>query len=310
MPVPAPFAEPPRGARAASDRGPTDKHWQVLLSSVRSGDCIPFLGAGASLGFGDEAGLPTGPAVARALAEKCRYPGVDTGDLLRVAQYASIELDAHLVRRFIHKQLSRDVRPSIVHRIIASLPFHYVLTTNFDSLMERAFGEQDFAGAPAGKKAPSVAGYELRGDAQFLPKATEGAPVVYKLHGSLEKLNTMLVMEDDIVEFLSCLILGDPPFPPEIKGLFEDHSILFIGYGLKDWNVRVMLRALRGKKVARGDLTSFAVQKRPSEDSLAREWDNSVMLWERKESVQCFDVDAVAFVQELKRRYDAGEGEL
>lgn len=281
---------------------PADQDWQLILRRVRSENCIPFLGAGASLGFGNGAGLPTAAQLAANLALGCNYPCPNPTDLLRVAQYYEIVHDPHDLRTFIRDLiLKAGARPSVVHTTLAALPFRVVLTTNFDKLMERAF--EDAA------KAPQTAYYERYGDRREPEKPTLHEPLVYKLHGTIDELDSMVVTENDIVEFAACVMFGDPPLPEVIKGLFADDSLLFIGYGLKDWNVRVMLRAFREKRrPGKRSTASFAVQRRPAGDGLGQEWERTVLFWKEAEGLRCYDMDAVEFVTELKRRYDAGQG--
>jgi hypothetical protein len=185
--------------------------------------------------------------------------------------------------------------------VIARLPVRYVLTTNFDDLMERAFKNQ--------QKNPEVAMYEMRGDRQQeLHIGTKEAPLVYKLHGSLDRKDRkMIVTEDDVIEFISCLMVGNPPLHPQIKRLFVDYSILFIGYGLKDWTIRVMLRALKGgENFGTPGVTCFAIQRRPEERCFAAEWEKSVFYW-GKNDLRCFDVDAVEFAEKLMGHYTKGK---
>jgi hypothetical protein len=280
---------------------PTEDDWRLILLRILNGKCVPFLGAGASLGTREQPGLPTASRLAGALAAESRYPGLDKTDFLRIAQYHQMVFDPHYLREAIDRELKvKNLCPGLVHRTIASLPFPYVLTTNFDRLMERAFEE-------VGKRA-NVVCYEIHGNAREVDRPTVNEPLLYKLHGSLEKPSTMIATEDDVIEFLSCLLLGDPGLPPTVKQLFEQASILFIGYGLKDLNIRVLLRALRGRRVnTSGEIYSFAIQRRPDEPSLAQEWDRTVLYWGKKDSLRCFDMDALDFVDELQRRFAAME---
>jgi hypothetical protein len=274
-----------------------EKDFRLIVEKIKTERCVPFLGAGVSLGFGGP-GLPTGAELARSLAESCDYPGPDKSDLYRVAQYYELDNDRESLHRRVRLALQKpNVRPSLVHEAIAKLPVRYVLTTNFDDLMERAFRDQ--------QKSPEVAMYEMRGDRQqSLPLGTKEAPLIYKLHGSLDRKEQKLILtEDDIIEFISCVMVGDPPLPDVIKQLFENYSVLFIGYGLKDLTVRVMLRALRGgKSLGAPGVASFAIQRRPQDTGLAAEWDKSVIYFSQS-NLRCFDVDAVEFAKELADRY-------
>lgn len=284
----------------------TDDDWRLILKRIRAEECVPFLGAGASMGYEGQAGLPTGGEVAEAMARDCGYPGKDRTDFLRVAQYYETAMDADLLRTFILKQIKApNVRPGLVHSTLAALPLRYVLTTNFDTLMEEAFRAN-----PSPAKTPQMAYYNRHDpQEQALASPTVAAPLVYKLHGSLEDPMAMIVTEDDVVDFVSCILVEAPRLPSVIKSLFKDSSLLFIGYGLKDWNVRILLRAIRGGRQAkRSTKASYAIQHKPDDRELAREWENSVKYWDLKEGVRCCNLDAVGFVTELKRRYDAGEG--
>lgn len=284
--------------------GMSDDDWDLLVMRIRDQHCLPFLGAGVSIGSGPDPGLPTGAQLAQSLAEDCKYPGADKWDLFRVCQYYSVARDAHAMRVAIRQKLRvPGVQPTPVHRLLAQLPFPWVLTTNFDSLMERAF-------EGAGKN-PRVAIYVRRADRKELQPATEAEPLVYKLHGSVDQVDTLIASEDDVIDFAACLLQDNPELPSLIARLFETTSLLFIGYGLRDWNVRMMLRALRKRKGLAGppEIASYAIQRRPKDVAAASEWEKSVMYWDRYESLRCFDIDAPVFLEELVRRFAAAEAQ-
>lgn len=280
----------------------TPADWRLLCNRIRDGKCVPFLGAGASMGYEGAHGLPTAAELAAMLAEEAMYPGVDRNDFLRVCQYYELTFDQYELRRQIGKRLKQaEAGPGSIHKALAALPVSCVLTTNYDSLMEQAFQE-------AGKQ-PVPAIHDLHGDKVDLEEPTESRPLVYKFHGTIERPTTMICTEDDVIEFLSKLITGVPPLPPFIKQAFLDSSILFIGYGLKDWNIRVMLRALRGPN-RDSKSKSFAIQRRPvGDESMAADWEASVLYWDRREHVRCFDMDAVEFVTTLAEKYGSAAGE-
>jgi hypothetical protein len=280
----------------------SEEELDLIVERIEEEKCVPFLGAGVSLGFNGP-GLPTASKLAEALAQACGYPGPDRQDIFRVAQYYELAKDRESLHRKIRTELKvPNIAPSRIHEVIAKLPIRHVLTTNFDDLMERALRSE-------GKK-PAVAMYELRGDCQQLSEATKEAPLVYKLHGSLDRPDRKLIVtEDDVIEFISCLMLGEPQLPAPIKRLFAEQSILFIGYGLKDWTVRVMLRALRGGKgLLTPGVASFAIQRRPTDAGLAAEWEKSVIYF-GKSDLRCYDMDAVEFIDALMAHYQKKQEE-
>jgi NAD-dependent SIR2 family protein deacetylase len=284
-------------AVGAGPMAPTD--WLTLLGSIRDRECIVFLGAGASTMPDGQIGLPTASALSNELAEECRYPGTDKSDFLRVCQFYELTMGGHRLRKQIIKKLNvPGVQPGRLHELIAALPIQNVLTTNYDGLMESAF---QMVG-----KTPKVAVYDI--DGRGSPADVSGddnSPLVYKLHGSMEDPRTMLCTEDDIVQFLACILLGDPPLLANVRTLFRNHTILFVGYGLKDWNIRAMIRALRGSGKRRNDwIRSFALQRRfDTSAAAAADWQQSVLYWDRKENVHCLDLDVIGFFEDLVRRH-------
>ena len=269
-------------------------NWPAILLHLKKQKLVPFLGAGASFSSNGAPGLPGGGKLAESLAKECEYPGKDKTDLLRVAQFYALTMGETVLRESVNEMLSRpDVQPGKIHNSLAAWPVEVVLTTNFDNLMERAF-------IINGKDATKTI-YDRLGDQEQIKIApTVHAPLVYKLHGSLDDIDSMIMTEDNYIDFLISLIEGNPKIPDKIKNIFDSNSILFIGYGLKDWNIRVLLRYFR-----KNDRRSFAVLRGPavaSDQSAAREWDSMVLYWEKKE-ISVYNCDALEFLRELDRRY-------
>jgi hypothetical protein len=75
--------------------------------------------------------------------------------------------------------------------------------------------------------------------------------------------------------------------PPDILNHFRDRHFLFLGYGLRDWNLRVLLNNLRQ------DLNkSWAIDLYPSE--------LETRLW-RSRSVNIFQLSIDDFVANLRK---------
>ena len=293
----------PASEPGGTAQGLLPEHWELILDKLAEPDplCVAFLGAGASLGSKGQPGLPSASQLAHAMARRCEYPGPDPYDFLRVAQFFEEKREPYALRSFLCKQLDAKqagVAPTAVHRIIARLPFRYVLTTNFDELMEEAYAD------PQVNKKPQVCYYRRFGPMEALPPATAQTPVVYKLHGTIKDWESMVVTEHDVVEFMSCVFLQKPPLPDVIRGLFKTHSVLFIGYGLKDWNVRVLIQAIRnGERGTRCGIKSYAVQRRPNcPPGLGREWDSLVEFWDKQANLVCANMDATEFASALEQQ--------
>jgi hypothetical protein len=66
---------------------------------------------------------------------------------------------------------------------------------------------------------------------------------VFHLHGHVGDPDTMLVTEDDYLDFLA--VSRQPKvIPPRIERAFTDAWLLFLGYRIEDLEFRVLLRSL------------------------------------------------------------------
>jgi hypothetical protein len=96
-------------------------------------------------------------------------------------------------------------------------------------------------------------------------------PVVLKIHGSIDRSEEgrdgFVITEDDYIEYLA----GEPlekMLPDDILTKLRRNHLLFLGYSLRDWNLRVFLRRL--KRNPRLAFKAWAVM--PSVDSLEKEF--------------------------------------
>ena len=78
-----------------------------------------------------------------------------------------------------------------------------------------------------------------------------GRPVVFHLHGHIDDFDSFVLTEDDYLDFMvnarryeSVQATEVQVIPPKVNELISTTSLLFLGYGLRDWNLRVLLRAL------------------------------------------------------------------
>src|SRR5579871_4419239 len=142
----------------------SERDWGLIIERIRTGQCAVFLGAGASAGGPGGSGIPTASEIAEYLAvaatdPKDHYGGPQKYDLLRMAQYLeSVEDRKFLCDKIIDKINNPKFAPGAVHRDLAALPFSFYLTTNFDTLMEKALEEQSLPKQVL-KKRPNTACY-------------------------------------------------------------------------------------------------------------------------------------------------------
>jgi hypothetical protein len=126
---------------------------EVLGETVRSQQCILFLGAGvhapppegSGFSYPPEQRPPIGSALSRELAAACdfeaRFPGEDPGNLQRVALAYEIDSSRSRLVDALVDAVDVGKAPSPMLRALERLDFSLVITTNYDQLFERALRE-------------------------------------------------------------------------------------------------------------------------------------------------------------------------
>jgi len=249
---------------------------------------IPFLGAGASLGGrapgtkweqGQAACLPNGGELADYLAQRTEFPPDELPDLAKVAQYYNVVGGREALDGELHEIFNCDFPITPLHTFLAEVPKPIlIVTTNYDDLIERAFDakgrEYDVV---IHTTDPSI-GDRLLWRQHGNDKVNEIIPnkldidldavtVIYKMHGAVDRQNPArdqyVITEDDYIDFLTRMT-KNKAIPVIFAEPFQTRHFLFLGYGLRDWNLRVVLnrieKDLRRQKGAR----SWAIQYNPS----------------------------------------------
>ena len=172
----------------------------------------------------------------------------------------------------------------------AGLPL--IVTTNYDEVLEAAFL---LAGEPfdlvtyfidrEGQRGKfwhllhASEHYLKRADAATLaaapwqlitpPNTYAGLPVnertiILKIHGAVDRADkdqsSFVITEDDYIDFLSQMDFANP-LPKMLAAMMKDTHFLFLGYGLRDWNLRVILQRIWGAQ--KRSYNSWAIQLNP-----------------------------------------------
>ena len=244
--------------------------WERALSKIREGRCTPFIGAGASAEY-----VPVAGDLAAAIATKYRFPFDDNRDLARVTQYATVCEGGD--RQFVKQRFCRDVFEHVAqphydvqdepHAVLADLGLPIYITTNYDDFMFDALAYRgrlpqraicpwyttDRAEiAEATKLFEETAGYN----------PDSGQPIVYHLHGHHSIPESMVLTEDDYIEFL-VRISSEDLLPPVIKSALRSRMLLFVGFSLADWTFRVIFQGLLSARSSLGGHTHVSVQLPP-----------------------------------------------
>ncbi len=147
-----------------------------------------------------------------------------------------------------------------LHRDLASLPFTLCISTTPDRFLLNAFRETQ-------GKAPTHDFYNFQPDPKRVrapaPMPATGIsaanPLIYELYGSLDETNSLVLTENDLLDFLVSVTRQTPPLHPYVTGYLSDPyvSFLFLGFGFHQWYIRVLLHAL---KAGGHELPSLALE--------------------------------------------------
>lgn len=300
-----------------SESAPLAPPYRLILDGLHQGLVIPFLGAGASQSRARPAGtdderpaifIPTAHELASYLARKSEFPSDEAIDLAKVAQYYNLVGGRTPLHRELHHIFNRDFPIAPLHNFLASInrPL-LIVTTNYDDLIERAFIER---GRPFDvvihtsdpKIGDRLLWLEHGADAPLeispnrldidLTKVT----VVYKMHGAVDRRvpdrDQYVITEDDYIDFL-VRMTKNRAVPAIFAELFQSSHFLFLGYSLRDWNLRVILNRLQSEGRRASDIISWGIQYKPS--MLERKF------WQKR-GVEVYDMPLDEFVNELAAR--------
>jgi hypothetical protein len=229
--------------------GFTVRDWKDLFYYINEKNTTPFLGAGiAREHFG------SGSELAEKIAEDFGYPFHGTSNLAKVAQFAEITGgDPFRVRKFVAdyikaKELPDFNNPLEPHRILAKLDLPIYITTNYDHLMFEALkndGKNPIIEFCRWNDLTEIQGKSSVFDEIVPHNFDYKNPLVYHIHGEVDNPQSMVLTEDDYLNFIVKLHLDiDKLFPSQIRIAFGSSSIIFIGYSLSDWNLRIILRKI------------------------------------------------------------------
>jgi len=294
--------------------------WKVILGRIKEGKCTPFLGAGVNFGI-----LPLGAQIAHEWASEENFPLRSCDDLASVSQFIAVKYkDSIIPKDKILARFRSERKPDFSQsddrleclRALADLPLPVYLTTNYDDLMVQALTHtvpkknprREVCRWHTGRKAiPSVIIGENppSRDPLLLRQWEVANPIVFHLHGSDEDSQSLVLTEDDYLDFLVNISKKQKILPTRIQQALTDASLLFIGYRLRDINFRVIYRGLVQSMEGSLRRLNVTVQMKPPEDNAGDEVAAETYLENYFDDlkVTVFWGTATQFAKELRNRW-------
>ncbi len=285
-----------------------DDHYDEVLRALTAGRLVPVLGPGV-------AGGAPGVDLAALLVERFELRAAEGRGLAYISQLVAARNGIGPLHDELHLALDRDFEPSLLHSWLASLPpllrdrglpQQLIVTTAFDKAVERAFAAVDepldvvsyiAAGRDRGKFvhfAPGGSGAVVEEPNAYAGLELDERTVLLKIHGQVERgpvreRESFAVSEDDHIDYLAGIEAAGN-VPVQLAARLRRSHLLFLGYAVGDWSLRVFLRRVWGAD--RLTYRSWAVQS--AAEPVARE------LW-RERGVDAYDIELQQYSEELVR---------
>jgi len=283
-------------------------------------------------------------------ANEINYPMVDAHNLARVAQYYQVEQKESLLAKTkylkfltnylldinaddenyqdvvsqlrtqeatfseIVQQLDFPRFPSGMEdplRVLAKLPLKIYVTTSYYNFIERALEAENkkphtqvcfWSGGKLSAKP------EHTPDPLFEPTDTE--PAVYHLFGLEDYPQTLVLSEDDYMNFLISVVedtnTQNPLVPLRLREGLAESRLLLLGYRAQDWDFRVLFRFILKYRSIESAPRGMLMQLKPGEKQSGN-MEKSVEYLGQYFDKKQFDVDwtnSEKFIQKLWIEWD------
>jgi len=191
---------------------------RFLAEELGKGKLVVFVGAGVS----KNSGLPEWKELIKDYAD---YKGIDkftSKQFLTIPEEVFERYGSLKYYEIAEKRFSGKYVPNSIHRILKEMDLTYIITTNYDTLIE-----------------DEIKNLQVVSKDEDLPY-TSSNKMLIKMHGDFKNKNIVLKKSDyDNYEKNFQLI------STLIKGLFTTNTVLFIGYSYNDTNVQQIMNWIK-----------------------------------------------------------------
>ncbi|UCH93308.1 MAG: toll/interleukin-1 receptor domain-containing protein [Candidatus Aminicenantes bacterium] len=223
-------------------------NWDTLIYAIKQNKCILMLGPDAAAVEVEGKKRMLTEILADELAEKIdpeTRKKFSTSDLAQVAQYYYDNRGGRgpLQTRVSKFYEARKILCSKLHQNLAALPFYFTVTTAHDNMFPEALKKEG--------KVPKIEWYNFRGHNERIVKAmgTVDQPLVFYLYGIVDEPESLLITEDDLLDFLVTLIRKGTLQRNILNELQDENkNFLFLGFGFRHWHLRILLHLLTDRE--------------------------------------------------------------
>jgi len=216
---------------------------RFLAEELEKGKLVVFVGAGVS----KNSGLPKWEELIKDYADYRGIKEFTSKQFLTIPEeiferYGSLKYYEIAEKRFLGKYV-----PNSIHRILKKMKLTYIITTNYDTLIE-----------------DEIKNLQIVSKDEDLPY-TNSNRMLIKMHGDFENKNIVLKKSDyDNYEKNFQLI------STLVKGLVTTNTVLFIGYSYSDTNVQQIMNWIKEilkEKTRKAFLVEFTNEDNKEEEN-------------------------------------------
>lgn len=207
-----------------------------IKKALENEKLVIFVGAGIS----KNSGVPTWGHLVREYAKKLNYTQCpsclfkthhcqetcqnkyrfSTDEYIKIPQYFyshDTSINHQEYYNLLKQEFNKDFKPNLLNELIISLKPEHIITTNYDHLLDHYQ-------------------YEVIKSDRDLLKASSNHYLI-KMHGDIDDVENIVFKEDDYLRFSHTHSLIEL----YVKSLLIDHTFLFVGYSLNDYNLKMFL---------------------------------------------------------------------
>jgi len=276
--------------------------WDLLKRRIRTGKLTPVIGDRVG-----HDGFLTSDELVQGWAGKIGYPMPNTRSITRVSQYRSVTKDPlaakedyleYLKQYLLQKAQQPNGRNDFLTtledeldllsfsqvaarlkypnfeedhlnplKILAQFDIPIYLTTCFHTFMAQALKQSNKTPRLETCAWNDESGAHTSLFDEDLYADDPQKPVIYHLHGLDSEPATLVLSEDDFLDFLVNVTRNEQIVPYRIHQAMADSSLLLLGYELQDWDFRVLFRGLIKSKPSARRLMSICIQLDPRQNN-------------------------------------------
>lgn len=208
-----------------------------------------------------------------------------TDEFLRIPQYA-FNKNKNKYNDILKECIAEPVDSPFASAIFELYPAH-IITTNYDGLLEASKHE-----------------YRKRYELVIQDKdllCSDKCKYIIKMHGDLNHLDTIVLKEQDYLEYSQKHVLMEL----FIKSLLIDHTFLFIGYSLNDYNIKLILSWLN---YMRSENNVFEKNHKVGYIVLGEALDKTRRAYYSKNNIGVIEIDSIPLVSGIHESITSAVG--